>query len=322
MLKLLSISDDAWSLSRFGNDTDRIELFLEENGLHGLELMKWQAPRVNPIPKDRVIGRHLIFYPMWLDFWKSDKRALIRQFDTEENCFRYYNARSPLELVENYRRDLADSSDMGVEYVVFHVSHSVIEDAYAKNYCCSDGEVIDAFIEMINEILKGLRIGYTVLFENHWFPGLTLLNRGEAQRLLDGVHYPHKGFVLDIGHLMNTKARIRTEEEAVAYILDVLDGLGDLARDIRAIHLNSAATEEHVRESLRNARYNPDAGFETRLTAAMRHVGGMDPHKPFVHPGIQKIIGAVSPEYLVFELASGTYGELRSAVLKQNAALG
>ncbi len=72
---------------------------------------------------------------------------------------------------------------------------------------------------MINEILKGLRIGYTVLFENHWFPGLTLLNRGEAQRLLDGVHYPHKGFVLDIGHLMNTKARIRTEEEAVAYIL-------------------------------------------------------------------------------------------------------
>ncbi len=32
MLKLLSISDDAWSLSRFGNDTDRIELFSKKTG--------------------------------------------------------------------------------------------------------------------------------------------------------------------------------------------------------------------------------------------------------------------------------------------------
>lgn len=321
MRKLLSISDDTWSLGKFGRDTIRIERFLEENGLHGLELMKWQNPPDNPIPKDKVIGRHLIFYPMWLDFWKEDRQALLRHFDSEENCFRYYNARSRQELVDNYRRDLTDSSDMGVEYVVFHVSHSTVEDAYAKSFPYSDGEVIDAFIEMINEILEGVDIGYTLLFENHWFPGLTFLDKRAAEELIDGVRYPEKGFVLDIGHLMNTDARRRTGSDAVEYMLGVLNRLGGAVRHIKAIHLNNADAGVDVTEALAGGAYDPADTFENRLVAAMRHVGKMDPHKPFGHPDIQKVIDAVKPEYLVYELASDTFEELQIAVRAQNGAL-
>ena len=322
MLKLLSISDDAWSLGKFSNDTVRIERFLQENSLHGLELMKWQNPPANPIPKEKVIGRHLIFFPMWLDFWKSDPRALIRQFDNEENCFRYYNAKSRQEFIENYQRDLTDASEMGVEYVVFHVSHILVEDTYSRNFPYSDDEVVEAFVEMINEILEGVKIGYTLLFENHWFPGLTFLDKKPAERLLSGVHYPDKGFVLDIGHLMNTNTQIKTEKDAVRYTLDVLDNLDGAAQHIKAIHLNSSITDEYVRKALENDQYNPHDDFDTRLIAAMQHVCKMDPHNPFEHPDITKVIDAVQPRFLVFELASNTFEELQTGVRKQNVAIG
>ncbi|MFZ5975800.1 MAG: TIM barrel protein [Bacillota bacterium] len=321
MLKLLSISDDAWCLNKFDHDTGKIESFLADNGLHGLELMKWQNPQPNPIPPGKVIGRHLVFYPMWLDFWKSDREALLRHFGNEENCFQYYRAKSKDEWLENYRRDLRDASDMGVQYVVFHVTHITVEDTYSHSFPYSDGEVIESFIGLMNEILRGLNIRYTLLFENHWFPGLTFLNKHMTERLLDGVDYPDKGLVLDIGHLMNTNMQLKSEQEAVPYILGVLDSLDTVKQHIRAIHLNSSITDESVREALRNDTFDPRDSFDDRLIAAMRHVCKMDSHKPFEHPNIKKVIDAVQPQFLVYELASDSFEELLRVVQTQNKAI-
>lgn len=43
-----------------------------------------------------------------------------------------------------------------------------------------------------------------LLFENLWWPGLTLKNPKLVAKLLKNVKHPNLGIMLDLGHLMNT----------------------------------------------------------------------------------------------------------------------
>lgn len=48
-----------------------------------------------------------------------------------------------------------------------------------------------------------------------------------TRRLLDQIHYPKKGIMLDTGHLMHTNLELRTEEEAIGYILEKIKAHGE-----------------------------------------------------------------------------------------------
>ncbi len=236
--------------------------------------MRWHDPQ--ELPGVRVIGRHMPYWPVWLDFWRGDKQALLRQFDSEENVRSDYGAASWEEFVRLRRAELQDAAAMGARYAVFHVSHVELEHCYTGAFTYSDREIVRAFIEFINEVADGFDSDMALLFENHWYPGLKLTERTLAEALMTGVRYPHKGFVLDISHMMLT-AGARTEPEAIAVILRNIDALGDMAAHIRTVHLNSAAGAQPL-----DMTYTPNADFETRLMNAFRYVGSMDPHKPFL----------------------------------------
>lgn len=317
MIKLLSISDDEWSLKKFESRADNIRSFLDEHDIQGLELMHWQEEGTGEVPMDKVVGRHMLFWPNWLDFWRSDRRNLLKEFGSEQNWREYYNAESLEGFIAGRRGELADAAAMGVQYVVFHVSHVRMEECYSGRYALSDREIVDAFSDMLNEALRGIKGNFTVLFENHWFPGLRLTDGDLAMRLLDGIRWPEKGFVLDISHLINTGPVIENEPEAVRYMLNILNGLGGAKDFIQAIHLNSPVK----RASAHNKKYDREGDFMDRLIAVMKHVGGMDPHGPFAHADIRRVIDAVKPEYLVYELKSESLEELQDAVRIQNDSL-
>jgi hypothetical protein len=121
--------------------------------------------------------------------------------------------------------------------------------------------------------------------------------------------------VLDISHMM-LEAGARTEALAVDAILARIEGLGDMAAHIMTVHLNSAEGAQPL-----EADYDPDAPFETRLTSAFCYVGSRDPHRPFLDGGIQRVLDAADPEFLVYELSYKTRQELKSVVARQDNAV-
>lgn len=322
MLKLINFSNDPWDLDKFNKDCSKIEGFLEKHGMDGIELIQGHMPEENIIPLSMVVGVHLSFWPIWLDFWREDEKELLRQFDDENSWKQYYRAASKNEFVNNYRNELKAAINLGAQYVVFHVSHVQLEHCYNYKFSYCDDEVVEAFIEMMNEILFGMDTKLMVLFENHWYPGLTYLNKDVAKRLMTEINYQNKGFVLDIGHLMNTNIELKTEQEAAEYMLEVLKNLDELSDNIKVIHLNSSLSGEYVKkEILPGGKYNQSDSFFNRYLSSFSHIGKIDNHVPFTHSSIKNIIDYVKPNYIVYEFSASSLEILDKYIETQNDIL-
>ncbi len=99
-------------------------------GFDGVELLACGEDKHGIVPKERVFGLHMRSFPYWLDFWRGDKRALIREFGSLAVCERYYGGSTPGALLDGFRRDLQAARAYGAEYVVFHVSDASIEESF------------------------------------------------------------------------------------------------------------------------------------------------------------------------------------------------
>lgn len=323
MIKLINFSVDPWDLDKFDNDSEKILRFLEKHGLGGLEMIQygdWNNNRV--VPKEMIIGNHTCFWPIWLDFFRDDKTELIRQFGDEDAYRNYYGCSNKKEFVAYYRKELKKAADLGAKYVLFHVSHTQIENCYTYDYPYDDAEITTAFIEMMNEILDDLEPSFDVLFENHWYPGLTYLDAAIAKKLMTEIHYPRKGFVLDIGHLMNTNLELKSETEAVDYMLDTLGGLKEFLKDIKVIHLNSSLSGEYVKSIIKKGRVDDsNQDFNQRYINLYGHIAQIDTHKPFMDVSINRVIALVRPEYLVYEFSTDSLAVLDGYIASQNAVI-
>lgn len=323
MKKLMNFSVDPYDLNKFGNDSTRLEAFMEKHRLDGLEMIQYADWNNSMVPNRLITGNHSCFWPMWLDFWTGNQGALLRQFGSKAAMDEYYCCGSRGELVQNYRAELRKASALGVEYVLFHVSHVEIEHSYTYEYPYSDAVVTDAFIDMMNEITNSIHADFQLLFENHWYPGLTFLDNTVSQRLMNEIKYPKKGFVFDTGHLMNTNLDLESEEEAVDYMLTVLRNMGDLKENIKVIHLNSSLSGKYVHEVLKGRnQYNPSLPFNDRNINVYSHIAKIDTHVPFRHPSIRRVIDFVKPGHIVYEFAADSLDILDSFINEQNLALG
>lgn len=322
MLKLINFSTHPSDLDRFAGDHNKIKQFLTKHELNGLELIQYSPWNNSVIPSSMIQGLHMRFWPMWLDFWREDKSKLVKQFGEKSACVHYYGGESKDTIIEQYRNELGAASTMGAKYVVFHVSHVQLEHSYSYSFDYTDSEIIEAFIELINEVLEGFEPSFDLLLENLWWPGLTMLDKKIAERLMEGIKYPNKGFMLDIGHLMNTNKELKGEEEATDYILEVLEGLEDMSCNIRGIHLNSSLSGEYVKKEIAFfSEYDHKENFYDRYLKAFSHISQIDIHVPFTHPSIKKVIDYVSPQYLVYEFLSKSLNELDEYIKDQDRAL-
>ena len=141
-----------------------------------------------------------------------------------------------------------------------------------------------------------------LLFENLWWPGsFRLESNDEYDYLLQHVNYDRCGIVLDTGHLLNSSGGFTKEPEAIAYLLKRVQDMGEMAKEIRTVHLTCSLSGDYIKKSRQSAQAKSEDSFWQQLTAARRHVSRIDPHEPFSDPAISGLFDLIKPDNVVFE---------------------
>jgi len=313
-----NLTTSADDLNRF---SDRAALLEAMQGFDGVELMQFEEDTRGLIPKERVIGLHMGYFPYWLDFWNGDMESVRREFGSYETAYRVYGGRDRRAIVERYRKELAVAAEWGVDYVVFHVSEATIEETFRLRYRHMDEEVIQGATEILNEVFEGAPASIALLMENLWQPGLTFTRPEMTARLMEGVMHPNKGIMLDTGHLLHTNLSLRTQEEGLQYIHAALDAHGDLCRHIRGIHLNQSLTGEYCERIMRDPP-EMEKDYDKRCGQMFLHAFNVDLHKPFTCPGVDGLVRRIDPDYLTFEFITENRAQHCAYLNAQKEALG
>lgn len=319
MKTLTNLTTLDYHMDWFDRDWEKVKEFINRNKLDGLELMVLKGYDQKNIPKETVVGMHLGYWSMWLDFWRGNKELLIEQFGSEENIISFYGGLDKNILIDHYKYEIETAKNTGVEYAVFHVTHAELLHTYNFEFTYSDWDILEAAAELVNESFGSKDEGFTLLFENLWCPGLKLTDANLVNKFLDKINYPNKGIMLDIGHLMITNPTIKNEEEACKYILSVINNLGDLKKYIKGIHLNKALSGDYLRsdhsEKIKVLQSKTD--FWDKLEYSGRHIKNIDLHVPFDSHYIKDVIDEIKPEYLVFEVIGKNLHELENMLETQ-----
>ena len=318
MKTLFNITTSEDDIQRFDSAKD-FECMLKS--FDGVELMYFGEDEKKIIGKDKVVGLHMHFFPFWMDLWKGNEERLLNEFDDRETYESYYGGSDKEAILNRYREDLKIAHQYDVEYVVFHVSEASIEESFTWNYYYSDEEVVDATAELLNELFKNEDGKIALLLENLWQPGLKFTNPAITKRLLDQITYPNKGIMLDTGHLLHTNTEIRTQEEGVTYINELLDKHGELVKYIRGMHLNQSLTGAYCEETKKNP---PPMGktYWERYNQMFFHAFEVDKHEPFTAKGVKAMVERIAPEYLTFEFITADNEQHCDYLEQQLKALG
>lgn len=315
MLQLVNLSNYASDLELIHNRADDLQFFLQRHQLDGVEMMLCAPWDRQVHRKEFIQGVHLRFWPSWLDFWQQDMEELIRQFGSEDNIKACYGGLTREAWLSVYRDNIRAARQTGARYLVFHVSHVRTAEVFSWQFSASDHQVVQAAVEVINELAKDIPDTMAILFENLWWPGLTLRDKKLTAYLLEQVRHPNVGIMLDTGHLMNTNPYLKTEEQGVEFILDTLNGLGAYSRYIRGIHLHRSLAGTYIRTS----RNQPQKDYS--MAAVMEHVLKIDEHLPFTTPAVSRVVDYVRPDYLVHEFVNLSQAGWSAKVSWQQQAL-
>ena len=275
---------------------DDLTSFYKSHGCDGLEVMPLDnydpADLEHPIPPEEcslirssmVRGVHCCCLGDWMD---KDREELIR----------------------HYRKDLDYAKWMGAEYVVFHVVQVNDEEGFTYVMQHEDREVLTAAASFINELLEGQDYDFWFLMENLWWPGLNFLSPEDTRYLLERVHYEKKGFMLDTGHFLHTNLDLKTQEEGVDYLNQMLDAHGDLVSYIKGIHLQQSLTGDYVKEWLSTRHELPEDPAE-RFCKVYEHIFKIDKHEPFTAEGVPAMVQRIQPLYVTYEYITRSREEL------------
>lgn len=301
---------------RYADEAD-FRAFAE--GFDGAEVMEYGADERGIIPADLTVGVHLGYYITWYDFWRGNEEGLIEEYGSLDEAYAQMRGSDPHLIVDRFKHDMEFAHKTGVEYVVFHVSESGLFENYMFTYKHSDEEVVDAAAEILNEVFADEDGTIALLMENQWQSGLNFLRPEIAQRLLDGVKYPNKGFMLDTGHLMHTNFDLTTQEEALGYVNAILDRNEAVIPHIRGMHFHQSLTGEYCKRIQANP---PElaGSYSDRYWQSFGHAFAVDGHQPWCARGITDLVKRVDPEYLVWEFISGTREEHQRLIDMQREA--
>lgn len=317
---MMNMTDSLCDEERFLDGRDA-EDYVNGLGFDGIELLHCMDGNPGFFRPEIIKGVHLRYWNDWVDLWNGNWKALEEEYGSLETAREVFGGLDRDAIRKPLEEDLAMARACGALYVVFHVCDVKTTELFTYRFLHRDEEVIDAAAELINSLLNEKEDTFEFLMENLWWPGLTMTRPEITERLLSKVHYPRKGIMLDTGHLMHTNLDLRTEEEAVDYVLERVEAHGELASRIRGIHLNQSLTGSYVRELLAGLNEIP-RDYREKEAACYRHVFQIDSHLPFTTPRVKEIVDRIKPEYLTFEFITGSRKEQRQKLLTQKRALG
>lgn len=316
MLQLVNFSNYEGDAEMIRQDPEVLHAFLRRNGLDGVELMFCAPWDSRVYRKDFIYGAHLLFWPNWLDFWRGDQREVLRQFGSLENVRERFGGLQTVDWLALYRKNIRTAVQAGARYLVFHVCHARNEELFDYRFAASDREVIDAAVDIVNQLAAEIPANVKLLFENLWWPGFTLLDYELTGCLLESIQHPNVGIMLDTGHLMNTNTSLASEEAGVEYIVETLCKLGKYREKIKGIHLHYSLSGSYVEQSKRNVPQ------QFTMLDIMNHVLRIDQHRPFTSPSAQRILDVVRPEFLVHEFLNSSLPDWEAKIACQQQALG
>lgn len=320
MIELVNLSNASFdNEGLLGNQEGALARFLSLHHLQGIEFMPCEPWDKNLHPSAYIKGVHLLFWPVWLRFWREDKQSLLGEFGSKENVKKYFGSLTVDGWLDSWRKNIRQAAACQPEYVVFHVADSLTSEIYTREFSATDEEVIEATIELVNEIMPALPDSCQLLFENLWWPGLTLQRPALAERLLQGVRHPHTGFMLDTGHLMNTNLALADEQAAADYVTSVYRSLGEMGKYVRGLHLHCSLSGAYTKRMIQE-----HAGEHRPLTwhESMRYIMQVDWHHPFQTEAVRQIVDTVQPDYIVHEFIQRSHDDWEQKVHTQRHALG
>jgi len=311
------MTTDHYDLTRYKSQTE-FKQFMA--GFDGIELMHFDEDTENLIAPDMVVGLHTKMVNYWIDLWRGNHEARLCEHGTEEVSEKYYGVATSEHLVDNFKDELELAFRYGAEYMVLHVSNSAIVESITRKFRECDEEIIDAFCEIVNSAFDGIKDGPALLFENLWYPGLTFTAPDMTRRLLENIEYENKGIMLDTGHLMHMNMALKTQEEAVGYIHNMLDIHGETAKFVRGVHLNKSLTGAFAKEIMENPPILAE-DYAERVSQLYEYIFKIEEHHPFTCEGVKGLIERISPEYLVFEFVTMDSGQHGRFLNEQRVAL-
>lgn len=309
-------------LKDYGGMAGVMRDYCDDIGLDGLEVIWDHRPYTDELPPiDKVVGYHLMFWSNWVDFWKQDEQALVDEFGSLDFLDEYYHGRTREDMVRQYQVDLQRAIDLQAEYVVFHVSEVAMAECFTYDFKYGDEEVIDASIELINEILRDTQFKGAFLMENQWWPGLTFTRPEMTRRLLDGVEYADKGIMLDTGHLMSTNTKLRTQQQAADYVCEMYDDHGDLGEYVRALHLHKSLSGEYVEGWGYRIPDDYTGSYWDKYSRTYKHILQIDRHEPWDDPAVGRMVRHLDPQWINHELSAWPREPHMAALRTQRDAL-
>ncbi len=266
--------------------SEDLRTFYEQFGCAGVEVLPFELKPCEKVTEDMILGVHCRCVNEWMDHDYP-------------------------EMIEHYRQDLDYAESVHAKYVVFHVTQITCLEFMTHQTFHTDEEVIDGASCLINDLLDGQHYSFYFLMENLWHPGLTFLRKDMTKRLLSRVHYPKKGFMFDTGHYMNTNTALRTPNDALSYLHEMVDQNEEFLPWIKGLHLHQSLSGEFVQDFIANppvVETDPD-----KLAAqCFPYVFKTDQHRPFSVDGVKEFVERIDPEFVTYEYVTRSREELAS----------
>ena len=312
MKKLLNISD-------FPNDDENLrmmEKYQKKYNFDGFEIIKFDLEKDSSKLKDKIIGYHMRFFPMWLDIYLGKYNMIKEKFLDKMDRFYWCGGDTKEDVITYYKKDLQRAKELGVEYVVFHACYVDDDGSLTYQFPYTDKEVLEGVVSLINDIFKDEDFQFTLLLENLWWAGLKLNSKSEMKFLLNKIEYKNIGFILDTSHMLNTNFNLKNLDEGIDYIIENIDKMEELKKYIYGVHLSWSLSGDYVSKMIEKHRKSQKER-EKAKKKIYEYVGQIDYHYPFEDNRIMKVLNKLSLKWLVYEFLYYNDEELEEKVIKQ-----
>lgn len=288
--------------------------YCQDNSLDGIEVFLYGDKPIIDLVQAVTVGAHLKFWPSWMDFWRGDEYRLTKLFPNSAKCKEYYlGAENKEQWLDVIRKNIKASLLLEPEYLVWHVAEADFQSIYTCKFAYSSAEVLQATVEVMQELADCIPKNVKILFENLWWPGLRLtepLLAGKFFEAMARLFPENMGIMLDTGHLMNTNPELKTEGDGISYLLEVGKNLGSLKELVQGFHLSCSLSGEYQKQSLARSMSKQVSCFSSDSLEVLQHITSIDQHKPFKEARLEPLLDFYKPSYVNNELYYDTMEQL------------